>query len=71
MTGLVSVRAPAAGIRLQLLPRLPGLLQTGPQKTALSKLCWGGRKGFPHVEWGEEEGREEKCHVLVMGNIES
>lgn len=77
MTGLVSMRVAAAGTRLQLPhtgtafnQAAGGVLHAGPQKAALSKLQWGGRKVFPQIGWGEEEGRGEKGHALGMGNVE-
>ena len=70
MTGLVSMKVTAAGTRLQLphtdtafTQAAGGVLHAGPQKAALSKLQWRGRKVFPQIEWGEEEGGEEKGRV--------
>lgn len=39
-------------------------------KAALSELQWGKSKVFPQIVWSEEERREEKGLVLVMGNVE-
>lgn len=46
-------------------PGYQGILHAGPRKAALSKR--GERKGLAQTGWGEEEGKEEKGHVLVIG----